>query len=46
MLMASVFQVRRLSDLRQLLSLRADQSVPGASEAVEALASLIEGLLR
>lgn len=42
----SLRAVRRLTDLRELLSSRADQSVPGSAEAVEALASLIEGLLR
>jgi len=42
----SLRAVRRLTDLRELLSNRADQSVAGSAEAVEALASLIEGLLR
>jgi hypothetical protein len=43
----SLRAVRRLSDLRSLLAGRADQAgLPGAGEAVEALAGLIEGLLR
>jgi hypothetical protein len=43
----SLRAVRRLSDLRSLLAGRADQAgLPGAAEAVEALADLIEGLLR
>lgn len=43
----SLRAVRRLSDLRSLLASHADQAgLPGAGEAVEALAGLIEGLLR
>ncbi|WIA08010.1 hypothetical protein OEZ85_007480 [Tetradesmus obliquus] len=43
----SLRAVRRLSDLRSLLASHADQAgLPGAGEAMEALAGLIEGLLR